>query len=321
MKRKLELMLGIFMALLLFAVPAIAEGAGLDGTLLREDEEGDSLTFAQVTAGADSLAGTWTMISAEADGIIITDTDTLGIELDLLLNEDGTGRIISNQGNATCSWTKSGSTVTVMSEVGDSLSCTLQPDGTLAWVTNGVTVYLSRTDSAEPAEEPQSSEGTKIVSKYGFSVQLPEGWVAIDNEYIAQIVESVGEEIAAANGFDESLLDQLDAASTSMFYAPGMSDNFAVVREPAGDVTMDNFASLEPSFQESFRNGQGITDFELSGPVDINGKSYYVGTFTAQSGLEQEQYFCVANGYIYTITLTNVSDSDTEQIMGSFEIL
>lgn len=99
-----------------------------------------------------------------------------------------------------------------------------------------------------------------------------------------------------------------------------MSANFNVVREPAGDVTMDNFALLESHYQEIFSR-QGITDFELGGPVDINGKTYYVGTFTAQAGLEQKQYFCVANGYIYTLTLTNVSDGDAEQIMGSFELL
>lgn len=99
-----------------------------------------------------------------------------------------------------------------------------------------------------------------------------------------------------------------------------MSANFNVVREPAGDVTMDNFALLESHYQEML-SSQEITDFELSGPVEIDGKSYYVGTFTAQAGLEQKQYFCVANGYVYTLTLTNVSDDDAEQIMGSFEIL
>ena len=44
---------------------------------------------------------------------------------------------------------------------------------------------------------------------------LPEGWITVDSEFVTQIVESVGEEIASANGFDQSLLDQLAAASTS----------------------------------------------------------------------------------------------------------
>lgn len=288
-----------------------------DGTLAGEDQVGDSMIFARAAA-ADSAAGAWELTGAEADGIIITDISTLNVELRLLLDADGTGMLASSEGEGVCTWTQSGSTVMVAVEDGESISFTLQPDGTLTWIIDDVTLILNRTDAAAIA--PEASESAKVVSEYGFRVQLPEGWITVDSEFVTQIVESVGEEIASANGFDQSLLDQLAAASTSLYYAPDMSANFNVVREPAGDVTMDNFALLESYYQEIFSR-QGITDFELGGPVDINGKTYYVGTFTAQAGLEQKQYFCVANGYIYTLTLTNVSDGDAEQIMGSFELL
>ena len=289
-----------------------------DGTLLGEDAAGDTMTFAR--AAADSVAGAWELTAAEADGIIITDTSTLDVELSLLLDADGTGMLTSSEGEGACTWTQSGSTVTVMVENGESCSFTLQPDGTLTWVLNDVTLVLSHTDDAAAAIASEPSESAAIVSDYGFSVRLPEGWLAIDSEYVAQIVASVGEEIASANGIDQSLLDQLAAANTSLYCAADASANFNVVREPAGDVTMDNFALLESHYQEIL-SSQGIADFELSGPVDINGTSYYVGTFTAQAGLKQKQYFCVANGYIYTLTLTNVTDSDAEEIMQSFEIL
>ena len=288
-----------------------------DGTLAGEDQVGDSMIFARAAA-ADSAAGAWELTGAEADGIIITDISTLNVELRLLLDADGTGMLASSEGEGACTWTQSGSTVMVAVEDGESISFTLQPDGTLTWIIDDVTLILNRTDAAAIA--PEASESAEVVSEYGFRVQLPEGWIAVDSEFVTQIVESVGEEIASANGFDQSLLDQLAAASTSLYYAPDMNANFNVVREPAGDVTMDNFALLESYYQEIFSR-QGITDFELGGPVDINGKTYYVGTFTAQAGLEQKQYFCVANGYIYTLTLTNVSDGDAEQIMGSFELL
>lgn len=288
-----------------------------DGTLAGEDQVGDSMIFARAAA-ADSAAGAWELTGAEADGIIITDISTLNVELRLLLDADGTGMLASSEGEGVCTWTQSGSTVMVAVEDGESISFTLQPDGTLTWIIDDVTLILNRTDAAAIA--PEASESAKVVSEYGFRVQLPEGWITVDSEFVTQIVESVGEEIASANGFDQSLLDQLAAASTSLYYAPDMSANFNVVREPAGDVTMDNFALLESHYQEML-SSQGITDFELGGPVDINGKTYYVGTFTAQAGLEQMQYFCVANGYIYTLTLTNVSDGDAEQIMGSFELL
>ena len=288
-----------------------------DGTLAGEDQVGDSMIFARAAA-ADSAAGAWELTGAEADGIIITDISTLNVELRLLLDADGTGMLTSSEGEGVCTWTQSGSAVAVAVEDGESISFTLQPDGTLTWIIDDVTLILNRTDAAAIA--PEASESAEVVSDYGFRVQLPEGWITVDSEFVTQIVESVGEEIASANGFDQSLLDQLAAASTSLYYAPDMSANFNVVREPAGDVTMDNFALLESHYQEIFSR-QGITDFELGGPVDINGKTYYVGTFTAQAGLEQKQYFCVANGYIYTLTLTNVSDGDAEQIMGSFELL
>lgn len=289
-----------------------------DGTLLGEDAAGDTMTFAR--AAADSVAGAWELTAAEADGIIITDTSTLDVELSLLLDADGTGMLTSSEGEGACTWTQSGSTVTVMVENGESCSFTLQPDGTLTWVLNDVTLVLSHTDDTAAAMASEPSESAAIVSDYGFSVRLPEGWLAVDSEYVAQIVASVGEEIASANGIDQSLLDQLAAANTSLYCAADASANFNVVREPAGDVTMDNFALLESHYQEML-SSQGIADFELSGPVDINGTSYYVGTFTAQAGLKQKQYFCVANGYIYTLTLTNVTDSDAEEIMQSFEIL
>ena len=289
-----------------------------DGTLLGEDAAGDTMTFAR--AAADSVVGAWELTAAEADGIIITDTSTLDVELSLLLNADGTGMLTSSEGEGACTWTQSGSTVTVMVENGESCSFTLQPDGTLTWVLNDVTLVLSHTDDAAAAIASEPSESAAIVSDYGFSVRLPEGWLAVDSEYVAQIVASVGEEIASANGIDQSLLDQLAAANTSLYCAADASANFNVVREPAGDVTMDNFALLESHYQEML-SSQGIADFVLSGPVDINGKSYYVGTFTAQAGLKQKQYFCVANGYIYTLTLTNVTDSDAEEIKQSFEIL
>lgn len=288
-----------------------------DGTLAGEDQVGDSMVFARAAA-ADSAAGAWELTGAEADGIIITDISTLNVELRLLLDADGTGMLASSEGEGVCTWTQSGSAVTVAVEDGESISFTLQPDGTLTWIIDDVTLILNRTDAAAIA--PEASESAEVVSKYGFRVQLPEGWITVDSEFVTQIVESVGEEIASANGFDQSLLDQLAAASTSLYYAPDMSANFNVVREPAGDVTMDNFALLESHYQEML-SSQEITDFELSGPVEIDGKSYYVGTFTAQAGLEQKQYFCVANGYVYTLTLTNVSDGDAEQIMGSFELL
>ena len=302
-----------------------------DGTLVGEDAVGDTMTFARVST---SVAGAWTLTAVEYEGVTISDPTTLNVEMDFLLNADGTGTLSSNAGTAACTWTQSGTSVTIVEENNAPRDVTLQSDGTLTLVVDGVTLIMSRTEAAQApeaaastapdAEEsaaPEAAEGAAVVSEYGFSVQLPQAWFELNREYLAQIIEGYGEGLAKANGIDESLLDQLAAANTSLYYSPDMSANFNVVRELAGDVTMDNFASLESTYQQALSRTQGITDFKLSGPVSINGNSYYVGTFTAQAGLEQQRYFCVANGYIYTLTLTNVSDSDAELIMNSFKIL
>ncbi len=291
-----------------------------DGTLLGTDQVGDSMIFARVAAATDAVVGAWEMTAAEADGVIITDTSTLGMSLQFVLNEGGTGTLTFNETTAPCTWTQSGDTFTIVQGTRDPMLLTLQADGTMVWVLNDVTLFLSRTDAAATTA-PEAAENAATVSEYGFRVQLPTDWFALNSEYVAQIIASVGEEIASANGLNQGLLDQLAAANMSLYYAPDMSANFNVVRESAGNVTMDNFAALEPTYQEIFSSSQGITDFKLSGPVEINGKSYYVGDFTGQGGLEQKQYFCVANGYIYTITLTNVAEDDAAQIMESFEIL
>lgn len=290
-----------------------------DGSLLGEDGVGDTMSF-MPAAEADSVAGVWQLTAAETEGIIVNDISELDVELCLLLNPDGTGEINSSEGDTSCTWMQRGTNVTVVDGNGEPIYFSLRSDGTLTWLIDDVTLIMSRTDGSAKAKAPKVPDEA-TVSEYGFSVQLPQDWFAVDGEFVQQIVESVGKEIAAANGFDQNLLDQLAAASTSLYYSSDMSANFNVVRERAGDVTMDNFASLEPVYQELLSNSRGITDFKLSGPVDIGGNPYYVGSFTAPGDLEQKQYFCVAKGYIYTITLTNVAEGDAQQIMESFQIL
>lgn len=290
-----------------------------DGSLLGVDGVGDTMSFVPV-AETDSAAGVWQLTAAETEGIIVNDISELDVELCLRLDPDGTGELYSSEGDASCTWTQRGTSVTVVTETDEASHFSLRSDGTLTWLIDDVTLIMSRTDGSAKAEAPEIPDGA-TVSEYGFSVQLPQGWFAVDSEFVQQIVESVGEEMAAASGFDQNLLDQLAAAGTSLYYSSDMSANFNVVRESAGGITMDDFASLEPVYQELLSSSRGITDFKLSGPVDIGGNPYYVGSFTAPGDLEQKQYFCVAKGYIYTITLTNVAEGDAQQIMESFQIL
>lgn len=301
-----------------------------DGTLLGTDEVGDTMTFARATAAqttpqtaaqTDSVAGAWNLIAIGASDGTVNDAAAYGSYLYMQLNADGTGRVVNNVRGESCTWTQSGASVTIVEESGAVTSFTLQPEGTLTSTIEGMTLILSRAEGTAAESAPASSQSAWIESEYGFRLQLPQNWAAVDGEFVDQFTQSLGAEVASANGFNQNLLDQLAASDTSLYYASDLSANFNVVREPANEVTMDNFALLEPAYQELFRNTLGITDFKLSGPVDINTKPYYVGTYTYQGGMNQIQYFRAQDGYIYTITLTNVADGDAELILGSFEIL
>ena len=103
-----------------------------DGTLVGMDRAGDSMIFAR--PAADSAAGAWTLTAAKAEGIVINDTATLNVELDLVLYADGTGLLASGERKAACTWTQSGATVTVVEEGSEPRAFTLQSDGTLTWV-------------------------------------------------------------------------------------------------------------------------------------------------------------------------------------------
>lgn len=60
-----------------------------DGTLVGEDAVGDTMTFARVST---SVAGAWTLTAVEYEGVTISDPTTLNVEMDFLLNADGTAR-------------------------------------------------------------------------------------------------------------------------------------------------------------------------------------------------------------------------------------
>lgn len=304
-----------------------------DGTLAWKDASGDGLTFARVAA-VDSAAGTWALATAIHDGVTANGMAALELDLRLQLDEGGTGMLLSNEAQAPCTWSQNGAAVAVAEE-GGLWNCTLRPDGMLSMNANGITLILRRVEpdlrpspSANPLPEfeesgntqPAQSESSAIVSEYGYSVRLPEGWIPLNDETVAQMIASIGEELASTNGFSQDQLDQLAALHASLYCLPDGSASFNVVRESADGVTMETFPSLASAYQELYRK-VGVTDFVLSGPVDIHDKSYYVGTFTMQDGIEQKQYFCAKHGYIFTITFTNVSPEDSEWILSHFEIL
>ncbi|HIT70121.1 MAG TPA: hypothetical protein IAC36_09475, partial [Candidatus Aphodomonas merdavium] len=97
-------MLGIFMALLLFAAPAIAQGATVEGD--------------------------WELVSAVLGGTAYEDLAQLGMSMTMRLEAGGTGVQTVNGENYPCTWVESDGQI-LIDDGNGSLPYTLQADGTL----------------------------------------------------------------------------------------------------------------------------------------------------------------------------------------------
>ena len=97
-------MLGIFMALLLFVAPAIAQGATVEGD--------------------------WELVSAVLGGTAYEDLAQLGMTMTMRLEAGGTGVQTVNGENYPCTWVESDGKI-LIDDGNGSLPYTLQPDGTL----------------------------------------------------------------------------------------------------------------------------------------------------------------------------------------------
>ena len=307
-----------------------------DGTLIGEDGSGDKLVFGRLV-DAESVAGAWTMTAAQVGETIYSDLSALGTTLNLQLNADGTGVIASESEKAACTWTQSGASVTVTQDGGAVTVFTLQDDGILAADAGGVTLILSRTEENPltsaiadlmtgllDSAQTQTHETTEapvqdnvITSEYGYSMTLPEGWFPLNDETLTALIDLMGKETADAYGLNESLLDSFRSSNGAIYYSSDLSGNCNIIREDAHGLTMDAFPFLASSYQSTYAN-IGITDFTLTGPVEINGNAYYVGNYTIQQAT-QRQYFCIANNAIFTFTFTNVAQEDAEQMLGTFQ--
>lgn len=97
-------MLGVLMALLLFAAPAIAQST--------------------------TVAGDWELISIVIDGVTYEDLAQQGMLMTMRLEEDGTGVQTVNSDVYACTWTAADGAFLIDNGDG-AMSFVLQPDGTL----------------------------------------------------------------------------------------------------------------------------------------------------------------------------------------------
>ena len=115
-------LLAVLLAALLLAAPAFAQTA--------------------------SLAGEWTMTKTVASGVVMS-PEAYGLSMTIVLNPDGTAFARQTINGAPMeengTWTQAGNTVTITSQLtGEVSTFTLQSDGTLLAMVDGVAMYLRR---------------------------------------------------------------------------------------------------------------------------------------------------------------------------------
>ena len=122
-------LLAVLLAALLLAAPAFAQTA--------------------------SLAGEWTMTKTVASGVVMS-PEAYGLSMTIVLNPDGTAFARQTINGAPMeengTWTQAGNTVTITSQLtGEVSTFTLQSDGTLLAMVDGVDMYFTQTAAAPQA--------------------------------------------------------------------------------------------------------------------------------------------------------------------------
>ena len=122
-------LLAVLLAALLLAAPAFAQTA--------------------------SLAGEWTMTKTVASGVVMS-PEAYGLSMTIVLNPDGTAFARQTINGAPMeengTWTQASNTVTITSQLtGEVSTFTLQSDGTLLAMVDGVAMYFTQTAAAPQA--------------------------------------------------------------------------------------------------------------------------------------------------------------------------
>lgn len=124
-------LLAVLLAALLLAAPAFAQTA--------------------------SLAGEWTMTKTVASGVVMS-PEAYGLSMTIVLNPDGTAFARQTINGAPMeengTWTQAGNTVTITSQLtGEVSTFTLQSDGTLLAMVDGVAMYFYADRSRAAGDE------------------------------------------------------------------------------------------------------------------------------------------------------------------------
>ena len=137
--------------------------------------------------------------------------------------------------------------------------------------------------------------GGQTVTGNGFTLQVPQGWMELNEATLQQLIQTNGQAAVDAAGLSQQL-QYTQSMGILLYYSADLNANMNVAQESA----------------------QGITNYDMAGPVEFSGRTYYTGTYDAV--YPTMQYYYIVNNVFYTITLTNVSDADAATILSSFTV-
>ena len=259
-----------------------------------------------------SFEGQWVLTKASANG------QTIDPQMTVTFNAGGTGTIWDGEESLACTWVQNGSTATVTEQDGYTWTFVMQADGTISVDVDGITLFMARQGGAAlpSTVNPPAAAGGQTVTGNGFTLQVPQGWMELNEATLQQLIQTYGQAAVDAAGLSQQL-QNAQSMGILLYYSADLDANMNVAQESAQGITMDTLPTLEADYAAAYAS-MGITNYDMAGPVEFSGRTYYTGTYDAV--YPTMQYYYIVNNVFYTITLTNVSDADAAMILGSFTV-
>ena len=293
---------------------------GCDAVIMVEDvvyeEDGSARLYAPAAPwqhirqiGEDVCAGEMLLPSRTA----VTPA-AMGAQMTVTFNAGGSGTIWDGEESLACTWVQNGSTATVTEQDGYTWTFVMQADGTISVDVDGITLFMARQGGAALPSTMPPAVGGQTVTGNGFTLQVPQGWMELNEATLQQLIQTNGQAAVDAAGLSQQL-QYTQSMGILLYYSADLNANMNVAQESAQGITMDTLPTLEADYAAAYAS-MGITNYDMAGPVEFSGRTYYTGTYDAV--YPTMQYYYIVNNVFYTITLTNVSDADAAMILGSF---
>jgi len=138
----------------------------MEGIIFALDNAADPVETpvdAPVAPAEGGTAGVWNAFRAEADGMMMDKAalESYGLLIKLTLNEDGTGSLEMEGEAGEISWSESDGAVEIAVD-GDSMTMTINADGTLAGDFGGVIIVFAKEGSEPPVETPSNTSAAAV---------------------------------------------------------------------------------------------------------------------------------------------------------------